>query len=66
MTLRDRRQILEALEPVGLKATFPFVEPRPIDAASAACVGNVTESLCQLDRREPLASAFLGGILVVI
>ena len=63
MALRDRRQVLQPIQPVGLKAPLPVVEAGPVDPATPAGLGDVVQPLGQFQDRQPAMRQLLVGVL---
>ena len=58
-----RRQVLQALQPVGLEPPLPIVEAGPVHAGAPAGGRDAAQRLRQLQHVQPLPRQLLGRVL---
>ena len=59
MRFVDRRQINQAVQPMGLKPPFVFVQLGPAHPPTPASFGHIAQFLCELQRTEAMPGDFL-------
>ena len=66
MALVDRRKLLQTLETLGLKPSFPLIKTRPLQTPSPARLSNVAQLLGQLQNTQAMLGKLARRIALAV